>query len=564
MIDTALRITKENEADVREGLNKAIYRLSQDSSITQARKLGDARIHGLNQTQVNQLRYKAKNDLFFLSHGILGYDKISVDLHGSVCAWMMRNRQARFRELLLPRGHYKTTIWTIADGVRIALPGDNGIWPESLGTEVRILLAHEAKLKAEQFLVAIAGHYLSNPLLMALFPEVVPSPRIHRINKSELELPRQGIWPEATYSTMGTGGRSQGLHFNFLKLDDLIGDEARDSKSVMSSAKEWFDNIQAFFSSFTEDHLDLAGTRWAFDDLYGHVHTQYESLMLKYIRGAEEMVEVVGKSGEKIKELAPIFPWDPVRKSGFKLKDFEVLKKNKRIWSAQYANNPESGATEFDSSWLMFYEWVDHNELRFERDDNSGYRAVEDMDVVILIDPAMSGLGGIVVTGMDNEGNVFLLETIKEEWNPPDVVDLVFKLVQRWKPRLVVFEKVLFSGLFEYWIKDRMTITGVSFKIESLGVGKIEKEARVRGLANYLAANQIFAHKHKQEDFVLEVKQFGATENIHLLDSLAQGPKVWRKGLNRRRMEEMAQGVEHIQSNRDSLTGYSRIRTRRK
>src|SRR5690606_27120848 len=223
-LDTSLKITRNNERDVINDLNKTIYKLSREDSITQARKLGDSKLHTLNQTQVDQLRYKAKNDLFFLATGILGYNKLSVDLHGSVCAWMMRNRNARFRELLLARGHYKTTLWTIADGIRLALPGDNGIWPESLGTEIRILLAHEAKLKAEQFLVAIAGHFLSNPLLMALFPEVVPSPRIHRINKSELELPRQGIWPEATYSTMGTGGRSQGLHFNYLKLDDLIGD----------------------------------------------------------------------------------------------------------------------------------------------------------------------------------------------------------------------------------------------------------------------------------------------------------------------------------------------------
>lgn len=517
--------------------------LLDEKKITKLRKEGDTRLSNLTQSQVDAMRYRAKNDLFFLSYAVLGYSRLSVNLHGSLCTWMMKHRDKQFKEILLPRSHFKSTVATVSDGIRIALPdvGEDAEWPANLGTNCRILICHEAKEKAGKFLYEITQHFLSNPMLMALFPECVPTPKVHRINLSELELPRTEKWGEATYSTMGTGGRNQGAHFNYLKLDDLIGDVARDSPTVMQGAKEWFDNIQAFFSSFVVDHMDIVGTRWAFDDLYAHVEEQYGAELFKYVRGAEEIVD--GK-------LTPIFPEE------FTTKSFQILKKNKKVWAAQYANDPTLGATEFDLHWKRSFTFDGPHRIR-ARTLTGSSRVLDllDLDVCILIDPALTGLTGLVVTGVDSLGNTYILEALKDSWSSPDLTDLVFKLVHRWNPRVVAVEKVLFSALYEHYWKEAMKSRGKTFRIEPVSTKNVEKDARIRGLSNYFAAGQIFFHPdHK--DLHTEFAQFGASDNTHMLDALAMGPKVWRKGVNMQKLEENSYMPTAAETGRDPIGGY--------
>jgi hypothetical protein len=526
--------------EIQSSLETQLQTLVDEANIATARRKGDQLLSTLNQTQVNQLRHEAKHDLFFLCAGVLQYSRLSPNLHGNLCKWLMENRDKRFKEILLPRGHFKSTIVTVGDSIRIVLPNDDDSilpWPEALGSSCRILIAHEVVESASKFLYEITQHFLSNPWMLALFPECVPTLRKERISTRELELPRLNKHKEATFSTMGVGGKSQGAHFNYLKLDDLIGKEARDSKTIMNSAKSWVDNIQSFFSAFVQDHLDVIGTRWAFDDLYEHIHERYGPQLHKYIRGAE-----VVKDGK----LVPLFSEE------FTPESFVILKKDKGIWAAQYANDPSIGSTEFQQSWRKSFVWDGSNGLRYKGIDGAiNHVDTDDLDRVILIDPAMEGKAGFVVTGMDYIGNIFTLEAMKDNWNPPELADLVWRMVDKWNPRLVAIEKVLFSGLFEHWFKDRMKLTGKFFRVEPIQTENKIKEARVRGLANYFAAGQIYFHPD-QRDIITEFNQFGATEDYHILDALAQGPKVWRKGINNDWLRKKNEAISLVM---DSSTG---------
>lgn len=482
--------------------------------------------------------------MFFLTKGVLKYNKLSPNLHGHLCAWHDRNKHARFKEELLPRGHFKSTVITIGGGVQLGLPSDDLLdlpVVHTLGTNGRYLICHELAESASAFLLEITGHFLANPTLMALFPECVPVRGKQRINLAELELPRSQDWKEATYDTMGVGGRSQGYHYNYLKLDDLIGDKARDSKTEMQRAKNWFDNIQSFFSSFTEDYLDLVGTRWAFDDLYQHAADQYGVKLLKYIRPAEEVI--IDADGNK--QLVPIFP------EQFTTESFEIIKKNKVVWSAQYANNPAAGGTLLEQRWKKLYTWNGHNRILY----NKTIYNVEEMDRVILIDPAMEGKAGFVVTGMASDGMIFILEALKDSWRPPDLVDLIFQQTDRWQARIVAIEKVLFSGLFEHWLKDAMKLRGKHFRVEPISTGGKAKEARVLGLSNYFAAGQIAFHP-SQVDLLEEFDTFGATDNYHMLDALAQGPQVWRKGVAKKWLEDKEKAYDSVLKDRHPIGGY--------
>lgn len=510
-------------------------------------KVAEKKFEGLSTDEYNHLRRMAKVNLFFLATGVLGYNKLSPNLHGHLCRWMYDTRERQFREILLPRGHYKSTIATISDSVQIILPDVSGVaeWPRNLGTNCRLLICHETHDSAARFLYSVQSHFMSNPTLMGLFPECVPNPRKHRINRYELELPRTEIWSEPTIDTMGVGGRNQGRHYNYIKFDDLIGDKARDSATEMQAAKDWFDNVQSFFSTFAKDKFDLIGTRWAFDDLYSHVHKNYGDLLTKYIRGVEERDP---KTGER----RTIFPEE------FPIEKLQILRLNRKVFSAQYANDPAEGASEFDQSWKRFYNWYGVNRVVLNKGEEKEIINCRDLDIVTLIDPAMQGNAGFIVTGVDHKNRVFVLDAQKREWKPPELVDLLFKSVMRWQPRVVGIENVLFSGLFQHWLDREMSVRGIRFAIVPLKTGNKQKEARVRGLANYFSAGQIYFNLG-QQDLIEEFDTFGASEDIHMLDALAYGPELWKPGLSPDKWKKYKEAELNLLKGRDVHTGYSEI-----
>lgn len=513
------------------------------SELLEARRTAEKRMEQFSTEDWQHLRLRAKNDLFFLNVGVLNYKKLSPNLHGHLCNWAHKTDNDQFREILLPRGHYKSTVFTIGDSIRIVLPDDSGgaPWPRNLGTNCRLLVGHEVHDSAARFLFSITRHFLQNPILLGLFPECIPDPKKHRVNKFELELPRDEVWGEPTFDTIGVGAKNQGRHYNYLKLDDLFGADARDSPTIRKTTYDWFDNIQSLFSTFSEDHFDLIGTRWAFDDLYSHAHEQYGDALKKYIRGAEEL----GEDGT----VQTIFPEE------FPIHKLAVLKKNRKVYSAQYANDPKEGASEFQSEWLKYYHWTSTNAIGlFGTSDRINVR--DETDNVMFVDPALDGLGGYVVTGTDFKNRTFILDAQKKSWQPPELVELVFKGVQRWQPRLVVIEAVNFSVVYQHWIEREMQLRGIRFRIEPGKTRNRDKKSRVLGLSNYFSAGQIFFAENQYE-LIKEFEQFGQTEDYHILDALAYGPEFWKKGARRESVEKGAEIALNMMKGRDKETGYS-------
>lgn len=491
-----------------------------DEDLKQKRKEAEEVVSNLTIEEYYSYRIRAKTDLFFLCVSILQYSKFA-RLHFDVSKWHKETKNDQYREILLPRSHYKSTELTIGGGIQLALPDDTNTepWPSCLGTNCRILLGHEVRDSAALFLNEITQHFLTNPLLMGLFPECVPDPKKHRINKNELELPRLKRWKEPTFSTIGTGGSAQGQHFNFIKADDLIGAKARDSPTEMEGAKLWIDNIQALLVTPKEDHIDFIGTRWAYDDVYAHIEKVYGSKLKRYVRGIEEKDPITG-------ERRFIFP------ENFDDDSVEILRKNKKVFASQYANDPKEGASEFQEDWKQYYKFEPSNGKNLivfgEGDSIRTLDPYVDLDRVILVDPAMSGLGGVIVTGEDKDENIFILEAHKKDWQPTGLIQFIFMLAMKWQPRIVGIEHVLFSALFSLIITNEMAKRGVRFQTYGLKTFGKAKDYRVRGLSHYFEGKKIWFHP-SQLDLLEEYDNFGATDNYHMLDALAHGPQVWRK-----------------------------------
>ena len=116
-----------------QDLETAIAALTDAEHIKEARKAAESEAGKLTTEDWHTLRKLAKSNLYFLASTILGYNKLSPDLHGHFCAWLVKNDNEQFRETLLPRGHFKSTIQTISDSIRVALPDDAGDAGHGLG-----------------------------------------------------------------------------------------------------------------------------------------------------------------------------------------------------------------------------------------------------------------------------------------------------------------------------------------------------------------------------------------------------------------------------------------------
>jgi hypothetical protein len=490
-------------------------------TIRKNRKKAEAKVAQLTTAQYKEMRIRAKQDVFFLAYAILGYDRLTVNFHGQLANWMKSTEENQFRLLLLPRGHYKSTIYTVADTIQIILPNDdNGyqVWPRNLGPEGRVAIIHEVDTQAQAFLSAITEHLTSNPLLMGLFPEIVPEPGKQVINKGALGLPRKSVWPEQTIQTFGVGARAQGKHFNYLKCDDLIGDKARDSRVEMDGAKEWVDNIQSFMSSFSRDHIDFTGTRWALDDVYAHIINRYGDKLVTHVRPVEERNPKTGK-------LEAIFPEE------FTNENLAILRKNIKVFSSQYLNDPANIGEGFEQEWLRYYEWETPVRIRYQHGIFNDPESVltSNLDKIMIIDPAVTGESGIVVVGTDNKGLNFTLEEIQDVFKPPQLTEMVFKKVQQYRPRSVIVESVLFSELFLHWWPTEMAKRNIRFRVEPAKTRQKEKGSRIAGLANYFEKGLILFNK-SQVKLLQQYASFGAMDprELHLLDALAYGPEFWR------------------------------------
>jgi hypothetical protein len=251
----------------------------------------------------------------------------------------------------------------------------------------------------------------------------------------------------------------------------------------------------------------------------------------------------------------PIFPEE------FSEAFFTRMRKDPIVYAAQYANNPkESGLNEFDPDWMRYYNRRGDYLYVFEA-GNTRRINIWDLDRAVLIDPSMgekeeSDESGIIVTGCDEKGNVYILETIKRRLRPPEIIEEWIRLIHQWSPRISSVEAVSFSGILGYWFRDKCTEMRMHPTVREYKPGsKRSKKARIRGLANYFASGQIYVMEGMHQ-FRDEYEAFGITDSEHLLDALAQGIEIWRSPGPKVDVEELREAEEYVMNQRSAITGY--------
>jgi hypothetical protein len=497
----------------------------------------------LSSTDIERLRNRCKTSPYFLGKAILGYNQIEEEAHGALCSFLV-NETSNRRLVLMPRGHLKTTICTITDSIRLSIKDPN----------VRILIQNEVFENASLMLQELQGHWEKGALLRQTFPELVPS----RFSgpgtdwsKVACSINRTANFKESTYTASGSGGSPQSQHFNKIKGDDLIGENHRKSVALMDAAKQWVNAMRPLLDRL-DDGIDFYGTRKALDDVYAHIEQVYGDNLAIFFR-------------EPIENGKPIFSKMPMEEL------MKIMVDTPEVWAYDYMNNPVGkGGLDWGQGVLRNYSRSDNGEwftlVHHLTGETVRWHKTE-LDIVITVDPNSGKLHApdkpaVLVHGCTPDEQIIVLETWAERVQPQPLVEKIFELSMKWRPRVVGIENAGTANT-KYYFEKKCFDEGYFFTMEELKPENRDKESRIRSaLDQPIKARRIYVQPHMR-GLIGQVQLFPqlSVHNWDELDALAYGPRLYRPGMRLKDQQDEEDAVGKILQMR-GRTGYGSNRSR--
>lgn len=468
----------------------------------------DPEVADLPQDIRADLATRGRQSLFFFAKGILKYKDLTLSCHGPLAEFLDTNK-SRFKLILQPRGHFKTSLCTISRTLQKIVTNP----------EERILIVNESSGNSEHFLNTIKAHVETNRIFRALYPESCPKDtKKIRWSASELDFPRSGSYPEPTVTGLGMTSALTSQHFTHLCIDDPISEEAAKSEKVMHDAITRIDKVISLMVKPEVDSFDLIGTPWALHDVYSYFQSAYGGKLARFIRGA-------------IEDDQPIFP---------ELISLETLAQARRnmgeyMFSCLYMCNPRNAdVQDFNIDDLRFWHYIEEGEY-IVLSDPAGIQdkvvATSSLDISVTVDLAAaekitSDRNAIVTVGVTPSGDAIILDAWGKRCSPLEVIQKLFELQKRYHPRVVGIEDVAYQKAFKHFVKAEADREGIYLNVRPI-TAKGKKELRIRGLQPILATGHLYALP-TQHLLRNEMSEFPLGQFDDVLDALSMQQQLWR------------------------------------
>ena len=484
----------------------------------------DETVSQLPQDIKADLAYRGRHDLYFLAKAVLGYSDMTPSCHGPLSVFFSQNEK-RFKLILMPRGHFKSSLITIAGGLQIVTGDPNK----------RLLICNETSTNAERFLAAIKQHIETNKVYRALYSEIIPK-KPRRWSSTEIELTRDWRGPEPTIDTLGMTGAMTSRHYTDILVDDPISEEAVKSDNVMHDVITRVDKLFSLMVKPEKDRFTLVGTRWAYYDVYEFFIKALGDKMAKFIRGA-------------IEDGQPIFPELITEQT---LADARLIM-GEYLFSCLYMNNPRNNEVQdFNLEDLRFWRWStdeEHIVLYDKAGEASDEVEVRDLDITVSVDPSPAETTGsdpnaVVTCGVTPRGQVIVLDTWEKRCTPLDLIEYLFYLKQRYNPRVFGIEGVAYQKSLKYFIKADCERRGIYMNIEELkpsggrrgkNRGATGEKLHIRGLQPIAATGRLFILP-TQHTLRNQLADYPLGKHDDVIDALAMQMQMWRGIVSPERM----------------------------
>jgi len=355
--------------------------------------------------KISVLRKLCLDNFDFLVH-VLGYrdtGKFHTPLMEKISKARNLDKNPFRRLWLWSRGHFKTSLITEAHSVFLIINNPN----------IRILVVSNTMDIAKKVLINIKSHFMFNEDFRELFPEFCPkASRDGKIEFGTTEyftIPnRTKPFKEPTAMCAGVGTNLTGLHFDYMKIDDLVTKDSVSNETQILVSKDYYASLRQLFDNPTIPREDVIGTPYHFNDLYGELRKHPEF----------DKSEVMAATDMTFTERA--FP------ERFSRKGLENILNDPNIgpyqFSSQYMLNPINPAdAKFLEEWWQEYDTCPDGLAEY-----------------VFCDPAStqkkkSDYTVIERWGVDKDGIHYLLEGIRDKMTVFQRIDTFTAFAKRAK-----------------------------------------------------------------------------------------------------------------------------------
>ena len=458
--------------------------------------------------------------------------------------------------ILMPRGWLKTT----------NLTKWGSVWTYLQDNETRIIVPTEIKERAQQWVEWVGNQILFNERLRWVYPELravdLSYKHRHPYSSTRITLPRKGVYVQSTIAAAGIHGSSQGGHYNYIDPDDICGEKAADSTTVMEDACRWFDGIEDLCdtsdpSKPSPSVIRGKGTHQRPGDTYVYIQKTFKEYKWMIVPALKD---------ESLENKDNIYwlqdpevghgesNWATRNSTKFYIEMKSNPETKMRFW-CQQQNNPGSGSelTKLDVGWLRYYHWEERDEGKFiVCDDDKEVFKFSSVPKYGIIDP-----GGFSEVKMMKKGsnNAFMIggqprDTIKKfvtlisagkMKEPSKFRAQVYDAHKEQRPQLW---KIEVFGQQGYIFKDLNTDDDkpVGFRIFECpkDVGANAKDDRIQALGPVMENGEIYIHRGMKK-LIDEVEDYPGGLTCDLIDCLgwlnqlywSRNPKANLDELNR-------------------------------
>lgn len=425
---------------------------------------------------------------------------------------------------LWSRGFFKTSLITEA----------HSAWLIVNNPDIRILLSSNTISVAEDMLRNIKSHFISNADFRVFFKEFCPQPnsvgKIEFGTAQEFTIPnRKKVKKEPTMMVAGIGTNLTGLHFDYMKLDDLVTKDSVTNETQLQQSKDYYASLRHLFDKAAVPREDVVGTIYHFNDLY-----------CATLRKSKLFVEsfVPAKVGDEA-----IFP--------------ERLPLNKLT---ELVNDPSVGPYQFQTQYML--NPINPADAKFKDEWIKTYEKIpEGLAEYVCVDPASttnkkSDYTVIERWGIDSNGNSYLLDGIRDKLTAFQRIDALFTIVSKCKNLKWVKYEVIGGRHGDLEEIERRQVAALQkaavggpphrrFTVKETKSSSISKIDRIeqRLVGQYHAGKVLWPetlyyiskYDGKVHNFIAEMKleylQFPFTEHDDILDCQAQMfDEPWIKG----------------------------------
>ena len=490
---------------------------------------------------IKELSERGKADFYFFCKAILGYKDLNIETHKKMCNFAKADAWKR-KMHYVPRGHFKTTIFSIADPIhRLVL---DPTWST--------IIIHEDLGKAiTNISNPFAKHFRENELFRTCYEDIIPlsftdSDLTWNSESRDIRRPPDFKGPVA-FKVMGVNSDPTGEHVRMVVFDDACARKAADSLAVSEKIIGEGGLFRSAPSILIEPEIDLVhviGTRWAVADLANHIISNIGGAILS--QDGSHIVKVTAENPRyliwirdiKNEDGTYIFPErfnEEVDKGIFQ--DIGPYQ-----YSCQYRNNPiDPSNVTVNPHDLRYWDFGPDGTIKLYDPLTNTYSkpiSLDDCDVIQVLDPSVGAKDkgsntALTILACTPTNEVVVYECwSKYDWRKATPtfdgwLDQMYLNKRLYNTRLDAFESVAFQksiGKDDIWARNMTESSPLTqYEIKIGGSSPLKKNVRIRNVLQPITVQHRLYVRRDQTHLIRELVEHPFSPTLDLLDTLGHG-----------------------------------------